>query len=274
MSDVAGRYLLAADGTQDGSGANLAALLLQVLPSGRLLWTTRRPGYTGSGYTTLAVDGGTAFSASLYEAQTTLIRSLSSQLVRSWMGQIQFTKSQQASWRASVNSAGYPGGLESQSSCITLLGSVSSFSAANSNFGLVQPVTFDQKYGALWSLVNDTSDFLRVQYPLQLILQQPSQVLGAAGEILAWNLSFSSAGAASSERVAVGETIPGQMFLRVNRSNGEFYGIYIRNGQNARYRIVGIPLSPTDGFSARAIGWVETGTVPFISTGTWLMKSK
>ena len=274
MSDVAGRYLLAADGKQDGSGSNLAALLLQVLPSGRLLWTTRRPGYTGSGYTTLVVEGGTSFSGSVYEAQTTLVRSLSSQLVRSWMGEMQFTKSQQSVWRASVNSPEFPTSLESQSSCITWLGSVGSFSAANSNYGLVQPVTFSQKYGALWSLQSDISDFLRVPLPLQLVLQQPTQVLGTASESLAWNLSFSSAGAVSAERVPVGETIPGQMFLRVNRSTGEFYGTYIPNTQNARYKVFGIPLSPTDGFSARAIGWVETGTAPLVSTGTWSIKSR
>ncbi|NBV87133.1 MAG: hypothetical protein EBS01_12930, partial [Verrucomicrobia bacterium] len=274
LSDVAGHYLVAADGPQGGNGENLAALILQVLPSGRLIWMTRRPGYTGSGSTALAVDGGTSFSTVLYEAQTTSVRTLNSQLVRSWMGGIQFAKLRQSEWRAFVNSPELPSALESQSSCVTTLGSLSFFSADNSNFGLVRPVAFSQKYSALWNLQADTSEFLRVQLPLQLVLQQSAQAFGAASVNSAWNLTFFSSGAAFAERLAVGDTIPGPVVLRVNRSSGEFYGTYIPIGQTARYKLTGIPLPTTEGFSARAIGWVESGTPPLISTGTWSIRER
>jgi len=64
------------------------------------------------------------------------------------------------------------------------------------------------------------------------------------------------------------------MLMRVDRLSGEFSGTYVPNQENSRYRVYGVTLDPVSSPSIRAAGWVEYGTAPAITSGSWTLKNK
>jgi hypothetical protein len=89
-----------------------------------------------------------------------------------------------------------------------------------------------------------------------------------------WNITISSAGVAFCDRTFVNGVSPGLMLMRVNRLNGEFSGTYIPSEGNSRYRVYGVTLDPVSSPSIRAAGWVEYGTAPAITSGSWTLQNK
>ncbi len=269
LSGVPGRYVLAADFPTDR-----AHIFLQACSTGRLLWSTRRFGYTGTGSTALFVEGDTTFGANIYEAQTTPVKLTSSQLVRSWLGRIRFLKSDAGSWGAAINSNELPNGLELQSCYLTSASGLISYKVENSNWARIQKVNFSARNGCLWSLQADSSSFLRTPTQLKLELLNSPKSLDTPPEESLWNVTISSAGVAICARTIVNGVPPGLMLLRVDRSSGEFLGTYIPNEGTSRYRVYGVTLDPVSSPSIRAAGWVEYGTAPFISSGSWTLQNR
>lgn len=268
LSGAPGHYLLAADFPSDQ-----AHMLLQVSSTGRLLWVTRRPGYTGTGSTALCVEGASTFAANIYEAQTTVVRLTSSQLVRSWLGKVNFHKSDLGSWGAAIDSNELPKGLELQSCNLTSANGLISYKLENSNWARIQKVNFSAEKGCLWSLQSDSSSFLRTPSKFTLnLLNPPRNPDTQPGESL-WNVTISTAGVAFCERAILNGVTPGLMLMRVDRLNGALLGTYIPTEENLRYRVYGVTLDPVDSPSIRAAGWVEYGTAPFISSGSWTLQN-
>jgi hypothetical protein len=269
LSGVPGRYVLAADFPTDR-----AHVFLQACSTGRLLWSTRRFGYTGTGSTSLFVDGPTTFGANIYEAQTTPVRVASSQLVRSWLGKVHFTKSDAGSWGATINSDELSNGLELQACYLTSASGLVSYKAENSNWARIQKINFSARNGCLWSLQADSSSFLRTPTQLTLDLLNPPKSPDSPQVESLWNVTISSAGVAFCDRTFVNGVSPGLMLMRVERLSGEFSGTYVPNQENSRYRVYGVALDPVSSPSIRAAGWVEYGTAPAITSGSWTLQNK
>ena len=268
LSGAPGRYVSAADFPTDR-----AHIFLQAFSTGRLLWVTRRLGYTGTGSTALNVEGDTTLGANIYEAQTAAVRLTSSQLVRSWLGKIHFHKSDTGSWGAAIHSNELPNGLELQSCYLTSTNGLVSYKVENSNWARIQKVNFSARNGCLWSLQADSSSFLRTPTQLSLELLNPPKSLDTPPGASLWNVRISSAGIAFCDRTIVNGVPPGLMLLRVDRSSGELLGTYIPNEGTSRYRVYGVTLDPVSSPSLRAAGWVEYGTAPFISSGSWTLQN-
>jgi hypothetical protein len=271
MRGALGHYTLAADSGNPSS--DHAHLLLTVTSTGNLLWVTRRPGYTGSGSTLLSIKSEKSFGACIYESQTVFVRSIGSILTRSWLGKIELAKTDFGSWRALVDLGTNTRALELQSCCLTNTAGLISYKSENANWSKIQWINFSEEIGSYWGFLSNAVSILNPPSRMLFHLKQPLGSPYIQPGDTAWNVAFSTTGWATFERMISGGASPGTMMGQVGRTTGEWAGIYVTPTGSLRYRVHGVVHDPFDSPQEFARGWVEYGSVPFLSIGTWRVQS-
>ena len=288
-SVTASRYAIASNAPQfsesDPSSEHNASLLIQVLPSGQVLWTTRMPGYTGSGAGFLKVKefaSGHSLEMPLYEA-----RSVSNNVqlnTTSLLGELRFNQDNATGqWAVRVQNGATDDGLERQSCYLTkqtLKGKrVPVYSEGAFNLNAKQPSGFTSNFN--WTGVNplDFSDQRDTSWspstgiwslqpalkkaPLYLIAEDPGTGLNYV-----WNVSLSSTGLVrATPTVQSASTQPG-LTLRMDATLGEWTGFY-EGADRVRRNLFGVILPQGEPTDPIADGWIEAGALPGMRVGAW-----
>lgn len=256
-----GRYVLNTEG---------AYVLLQLLPAGRLLWSTRMPGYSNSG-SALAAAGASGFSSAFYEAKNT--RSAAASGVNSLLGTVRFLRPETTSspWQARAGDAFFPEGLDWQSSLSpdlsgsspqltgTAGGSSSGATAGAGSDAERGLLHFSPEHGGRWSTKELASRINRssaiVSSPSLLVLRGAGFPSGSGAQVLyAWNVYHSGSGF-RVEGLPTNGTLPPVLSLRLARDRGEVTGSYLDASARRRGLKGAALFSSSAGFLAE--GWVE-----------------
>jgi hypothetical protein len=239
-----------------------------------VLWNTRLKGYTGTGTGYLNTTDVANPSLSLYEGRQVTSTKLHNST--SLLAELNFNINSGSLWAVSLDS----GVLEKQASYLLrsvsgTLGTVPVYSgslfALGTNSTGVTKLSFSHNDGARWCGTSSATlpTFLPTATALTLSVVEP-QVSGPS-LTYSWaiNISTSAVVSAVSNTASDGTTISPVFRPRLDRTTGLWSGFYIASG--ARRTFVGASIdSGTSGLRA-AQGWIETGVVPSLSTGTWTL---
>jgi len=271
-----GRYTLAATDSNP-AGVTNAYVLAQLLPTGKLLWTSRMTGTLGTGSTGLrvAADGLSAFFYQGRASSTsTSLKSIS------LLGSLNFVwDSTSGSWSGNFGSDTLPGKLEKQASYISKTGGKLAFNDAQDSTGVTE-LDFSNKDGVRWgnATVTTVPTFLSggtsTSFPFTLNVQDPPDADGNTAAY-SWNVSVTASGRVLTTSTTDGTGVSSpRLMLTLNKQNGEFTGYYMTNisGKNVRRNIYGCGLMSQTDDALRARGWVESGALPTLSTGGWTLR--
>jgi hypothetical protein len=265
-----GRYVLT---------TQAAYTLVQTLPSGRLVWSTKMPGYsnTGSSLATLTPDGGV--SAAFYEVKTS--KSFGGSAVNSLIGSLNILRPQDPSskWKSCAGDAHFPGALDWQSSfSATQLtevvegGAAAASEAPFCERGLIQ---FTSEQSCQWSRHDEVTtsqqwpDLAAIfsSGPAIFTLRDFSRTDAAGAPTLyTWNISYSGRGLVASGLSTDG-VYPPALSLRLARDRGEITGFYGAPGATQR-QLKGAALI-SEGPRLSASGWIEPGAADSANLSTW-----
>jgi hypothetical protein len=256
LAGVSGRYTLSSDQSE---GSLYAQIFLQVLPSGKSLWTSRMKEGGGSGSASLdSVKVGVP-QLSFYEA-----RSLSSSSVlstSSLLGHISFERLSDNSWEARVGRSAFDTALECQS---TLIGKAAPGSGGTAAFQFdaskhrsrVSAVDFGSLDGCRWADSASTKlpSFILVNTPITLSLRGAAAAAESSGH--SWTVTISSAGVARvTGNLGVGG-MPPTLSLRVDRSRGQLTGSFVKAG--VRSSLYGAFIRSDENLLRVGRGWMES----------------
>jgi hypothetical protein len=264
---------------------NSAYILIQTLASGRLIWTTRMTGYTGSGSGYLKLSDSSASNSlelPLYES-----RSLSNtpQLnATSLLGELHLEKDDTTDdWSVRLQNGPTEDSLEKQSSYILkglLNGKLSPiYSAIAFNQDKTQPTAYTKNFN--WSGVAslDFSDQNATAwntstgvFGLQPSLTKAPLFLSArdpvTGEDYVWSLSVLPTGLVRATKHLPGGSLQPALTMRLDRARGEWTGSYM-NSSKIRRNLFGVVVSYSGDRGPLAQGWIEAGVLPSVRTGAW-----
>jgi hypothetical protein len=289
LSSLVGRYVLGSDfALAQGSGPgqdNNATLLVQVLPTGKVVWASRLSGSTGSGSATLSTTDPTEVTAQIYEGRT--LSSTSALSTNSLFGHLLFRRPTNGTpWSASVSSSSGTDQLEGQSCYITKANKVPAYAAArfnrlsvgsaSFNWAGVRSLDFQSGTSCLWTGAT-TAGLLEFLKPAGTLPAAPIPPLyltaeDPAGEgTYVWTIAVSSAGAVKATNYSATSVQP-VLTLRLDKTRGEWAGSYVSPRTKLTRTLAGVLVRPSDGGSLRGAGWVETGAVPATRTGGWRLE--
>lgn len=256
--EVVGRYVLSANPAL----ANNAYTLVQVLASGRILWTTRLTGYTGSGSGGLVAENSSKLTAPFFESRLLVGGTLLNSTVL--LGGLNWTRLADSSWNAAFSLGAVFDQVEKQSSYLsgTKVGSVFTpvYSDALASTG-VGFMDFSEQNYCPWN-----STALATLFPAStaclLTVKDTLTDPDAAG--FSWQVTVSSTGSVKATGIPRAGVSPPTLVLRLNRSRGEWSGYY--NVDKVRRTLVGAALYVE---MLRGSGWVETGAQMAPNTARW-----
>jgi len=260
--EVVGRYVLSANPAL----ANNAYTLVQVLASGRILWTTRLTGYTGSGSGGLVAENATKLTAPFFESRLLVGGTLLNSTVL--LGGLNWTRLANSAWNASFSLGASSDQVEKQSSYLsgTKVGSVFTpvYSEALRSTG-VGFMDFSEQDYCPW-----TSTALATLFPASTsclltvkdTLTDPAASGAASG--FSWQVTVSSTGSVKTTGIPLAGVSPPALILRLNRNTGEWSGYYTVD--KVRRTLVGAALNVD---MLRGSGWVETGAQMAPNTARW-----
>ena len=285
MSAASGRYVLSSDsGSPELSPAenNLAQVFLQVLSTGRVLWTTRLAGYGGSGSAGLAAADSATLVAQFYEGRS--VSSAKSLSTHSLLGLLKFSKSDQPTWGVTFGDDTTDGYLERQAAYLTrdsaraLVYSDEFFattSSATSNWSKAAVLSFGAGDGCRWegSTKDTLASFLWPEYqpgsavPTTPFLLSVADPLGE--ETFVWKVSISSTGTVRASPYPA-ESVQPALTLRLDRTRGLWSGSYVYPAlRGVRRNLYGASVKSPGNPGLRAKGWSEIGVLPATRTGSW-----
>ena len=256
--EVVGRYVLSANPAL----ANNAYTLVQVLASGRILWTTRLTGYTGSGSGGLVAENSSKLTAPFFESRLLVGGTLLNSTVL--LGGLNWTRLADSGWNAAFSLGAVFDQVEKQSSYLsgTKVGSVFTpvYSDALASTG-VGFMDFSEQNYCPWN-----STALATLFPAStaclLTVKDTLTDPDAAG--FSWQVTVSSTGSVKATGIPRAGVSPPTLVLRLNRSRGEWSGYY--NVDKVRRTLVGAALYVE---MLRGSGWVETGAQMAPNTARW-----
>jgi len=285
MSAASGRYVVSADtGSLELSPAenNLAQIFLQVLPTGRVLWTTNLAGYSGSGSAGLAAADSATLVAQFYEGRS--VSGAKSLSTHSLLGLLKFSKSDQPIWGASFGDETTDGYLERQAAYLTrdsaraLVYSDEFFatpSSATSNWSKAAVLSFGAGDGCRWegSTKDTLASFLWPEYQPGLAVPTAPFLLSVADplgeETFVWKVAISSTGTVRASPYPADSLQPA-LTLRLDRTRGLWTGSYVYPAlRGVRRTLFGASLKSLGNPDLRARGWSEMGVLPATRTGSW-----
>ncbi len=269
-SGALGRYVLTTEA---------AYLLVQTLPSGRLLWSTKMPDYSNSGSALAAVTPDGDLSAAFYEFKTT--KSSAGSSVNSLIGSLHMRRPQESSskWGACAGDSLFPEGLDWQSSLSathsTEVVEGSAAAASDAPFcerGLIR-LTADKS--CQWGQPNNlsgrqpTPDLAQIfsSGKAILTLQDYSRTNAAGAPTLySWSVAYSEKGFLAAG-VPTDGILPPTLSLRLARDRGEITGFYGAAG--ASRRLLKGAAIVTEASTLSASGWVEPDSADGATLSTW-----
>jgi hypothetical protein len=260
-ASVAGRYILSAPPGASGLIDNNAQLLVQVLASGRALWTSRLSGYSGSGSASLTAPTGTLLVAALSESRSTL--GSTTLTTDALLGELRFTRTL-AGWELALDKDRLENPRTRLVGSRQTAGFVASYNASDFASGAqvtgVRVINFtdalDYRVDTAW-----LGGLFGSNQPGLLLISADPLAGGSAG--FRWNVTVSDAGLVRTSGIAAGGVSPPLLSLRLDRVRGEWSGSYVSGG--VRRSLIGCVL---DGPSARGRGWFETGS----NAGRWELR--
>jgi hypothetical protein len=284
FTSLPGRYTLAAD--LNASSRTEAYSLVQVLPSMRVLWTTRMPGYTGTGSGGIQLSDPQKPSVQFYEKSVSPTRTLFSS--NSLLGVLAFQKVDGGSWNAGFGAAGSSEGLERQTSCLNRRNefpTVAIYDAAferGERWSGVEILSFLRGDEARWSGVT----FTRVPSFFHPSGQTPSggtvltQTLTLRDRVVnggtisftnySWTLAVSENGMVRVKPDAVANQP--LLRLRLDKLRGEWIGSFSPAG-GLRRNIYGAAVDSGSNSTVIGRGWAEQGTsIPRTASGGWELR--
>lgn len=257
-SGVVGRYILSAN----SSTGNNAYTLVQVLASGRLLWTTRLAGYTGSGSVGLVAGNATKLTAPFFESRLLIGNTLLNSTIL--LGGLNLTLAADSIWSAAFSLGGVSDKIEKQSSYLSgtkVAGVFTPVYSDVSHFTGVGLLDFSGQNYCPWS-----STALATLFPTSTtcMLAVNDTLTDAAAAGFNWAVTVSSTGLVKTSGIPGEGVFPPNLVLRLDRSRGEWSGYYI--SEKVRRTLVGAALNLQ---TVRGNGWVETGAQMAPSTARW-----
>ncbi len=287
FGSLEGRYAIGSDFTiESGSGPGLdnnATLLAQVLKTGKVLWTSRLSGSTGSGSATLSTTSADAARVQIYQGRTSSTSKFLS--TTSLLGQLRFQLvSVGTVWSAGVATAHGDDRLERQSCYVSKISGKPVFDNGFDFAGLetagfrwsgAQAVDFQNGTSCRWpsptalglkTFFNSGSGIPVAEIPpLYLTAEDP-----VLGDIYVWTVAMSATG---TVRVAnYTSTVQPTLTFRFDKTRGEWAGSFVSPGTRLRCNLVGVVARPSDEEPLRGAGWVDTGVLPATRTGGWRLE--
>ena len=273
---IAGQYILSAN--NGNTESNKSYILAQVMPSGRIIWTSRCTGYNGSGSSIITVSD-TQNTAVFYQAN---FACTSSQLTSTvLMGRLNFISSgsETSTWAPSFGGPGQPDGVEKFVSKVPvkMISSTLTPYYDDAKFGLGTAFTkrglldFSNHDGLKWTSSNV------VTLPTSL-LSTNSLVLsldGPSGDPLyTWSVIVSANGATTVTGIpdSNGVLPPQIRRFTLNMSRGEWNGSFRTLDTDTSVSLFGAVTSQSNTPSVQSVGWSETGVLPNQTFQAWTLK--
>ncbi len=256
--EVVGRYVLSANPAL----ANNAYTLVQVLASGRILWTTRLTGYTGSGSGGLVAENSSKLTAPFFESRLLVGGTLLNSTVL--LGGLNWTRLADSGWNAAFSLGAFFDQVEKQSSYLsgTKVGSVFTpvYSDALASTG-VGFMDFSEQNYCPWN-----STALATLFPASTacLLTVKDTLTDPDAPGFSWQVTVSSTGSVKATGIPRAGVSPPTLVLRLNRSRGEWSGYY--TVEKVRRTLVGAALYVE---MLRGSGWVETSAQMAPNTARW-----
>lgn len=272
LADLAGRFFLFSDRVSTVPDGDVY-ILSQVLPTGRVAWTTRMLGVAGSGSGMINAMDPENPSFSLFQAQASAAARYTAKVL---MGQINFRRDWDDAWKISAGSEALNGRMERHSSCAKrqrvggVMVPVYSADLEAENSDGVQALDFIQEECVRWSGISTSAlALVGFEKTLQLSLDDPEKTVAGKQSSFSWNVTLSKTGALRTTPVAGSESP--LLSLRLDTVRGEFLGSYVFRG--ARRSLYGLALPRESDPSQLGRGWIERGIAPTVEKEAWLLKS-
>jgi hypothetical protein len=270
-------------GNTEGPGLSPRALLLaQVLASGRVVWTSRLEGQSGSGTAGLRLNQEGALVAPFYEGRLKSSGKLHQS--NSLLAAFQLEPLADGLWgiRASVGFA--DGFIERQSSHVTKTTAKAAYSESfeataldtkDFNWSCVAQLDLSASNFCVWNGSTKTGLFQHFSLTqaaasestpriCTLQLEDPTE-----GTPYSWSVSISNTGAIRVTPLSTGQPT---LSLRLDKMRGEFTGSYVSATDKTRRTLVGTAiLDPTEDL-LRAQGWVEVNALPATKSAAWKLE--
>jgi sugar lactone lactonase YvrE len=268
LAGLVGRYVLSAnEALPSGSTArdNNGYVLAQVLASGKVLWSTRLTGYSGSGSAGLDTSNPLQIVAPFYESRLVAGGTLTT--ASALLGRLVWEPTLSQSWNVSIGAGTLANRLEKHASQLAGSRSGTAFVPVyeqakfdtGANGASVQLLDFRDQIESGWGATPIAALF-PVERALTLRVSDP---LTQPATEFSWNVTVSSSGVVRSTGVANGGLTAPTLSLRLDQTRGEWLGSYVSGG--IRRTLTGAALElPTE----RGRGWVEIGP----NTGRWRLE--
>jgi hypothetical protein len=252
-----------------------AYTLLQVLQTGRLTWTTKMPGYSGTGSASVSLNSAGAPSAVFFEGHSSSSADkLSSTALFS---QLAFSSGNSGQvWNAHFQSADGLSFVEKQTTQIALSSGTpvydaGAFATGEQQSGVSQ-LGYPSDAETRWDPTDPLNSFnLFNSQPLLLNVVDP--IPDAAGNPVryTWNVTLLPSGSVRISNIAPSTTTPPALSLKFDRATGQFTGNYRPSTDGAQRRTLnGVP-SKDGWISAQPFrGWAEVGAAPTLSA-SWTL---
>jgi len=286
LSTAVGRYNIGSSSEVESDASpgldHRALILTQVLASGRVLWTSRIEGHSGSGTAGLRLNDAGALVASFYEGRLT--STTKQHHSNSLLAALQLGSLSDGLWTMQTSVGLANGFVERQSSHVTKNNGRAEYSEAfedaaletkDFNWSCVAQLDLSAENFCVWNgstkaglfqHFSSTQSAASESTPRLLILALKDPAEGAS---LSWRVSLSSTGA-----IRVTPDIVGQpsLTVRFDKVRGEFSGSYVSSSDKARRNIFGAAIRDPSEDLLRAHGWVELNALPATKTASWKLE--
>ncbi len=277
-----GRDIVLSDTVASGTSRSQMYSLVQVLASGRAIWTTRMPGYTGSSSAYLGAIDGTRLEGHVCEFQ--LVRSPTTFVSENVFGRLVVALEQDGKWKTTFGHGQTDAAVERQSSRLMISGSSavapvfqSDFFAQGTNWTGATRIDFSAGNGLRWIKATGSAlpAFLTANTPMRLRVTDPLKNSVGNSVSYAWDITLLTNGIVTRPLpVTESGVTPPTLTLRLDSVTGQWTGSY--SPANGVRRVLtgavgSVQSSPTE----RSRGWVElSGEVPVLRLGTWKLESR
>lgn len=281
FTNLPGRYTIAAD--PNASSRTEAYCLIQVLPSLRVLWNTRMPGYTGAGSGNLQLSDPQKPFVQFYERSVTSTSTLFSS--NSLLGVLAFQGNDGGSWSAGFGASTPAEGLERQTSCLNRRNEFPTVAIHDAAFergerwSRVETLSFLRGDDARWSggAFTRVPSFFHPSGQTPPVGSVPAQTLTLRDRVVnggtvsftdySWTLSVSENG---TVRVKPDATANQPLLrLRLDKLRGEWIGSFSPVG-GLRRNLYGAAVDSGSNSTVIGRGWTEQGSsVPRTVSGGW-----
>ena len=254
LSSLQGKYVVLSDDRSSGKVSTAGEVLndtrayslIQVLASGKLIWTTRSPGYLGTGGAMLNGFDLTTLVAPFCETRS------ATSYRQSLYGWINFTQDDNLNWKAAIGSGDAGAKLEKLYYCKN-----SALDGGTQSSVVALP--FNDGNGCRWagSAAPSIPAYLTAS-TVSMLLNDPNPDLDLD---YTWIPTFSASGTVV---LTSSGTKPSALQLKLYKTTGELKGSFIGSDKKRR-NISGVAF----GLDFAARGWVETGTFPNLQLSDW-----